>query len=168
MNESVWVSVAIPRSVALADGEQLLARNLAWAGAAFVLALVAAVVVGDLVIIRRMNQVVRAAEQLSAGDLSARAEVRSTDEIGVMASTFNVMADRLAQMVEGEHRANEALAERVGELDLLNRLGDLLQVCLTLDRGVRGDRPARAAALPRGLRRPLRLQLLPQRHRGGA
>ena len=133
LNERAWVSVGIPRAVALADGEQLLARNLAWAGAAFVLALVAAVVVGDLVIIRRMNQVVRAAEQLSAGDLAARAEVRSTDEIGVMASTFNVMADRLAQMVEGEHRANEALAERVGELDLLNRLGDLLQVCLTLD-----------------------------------
>ena len=133
VHEGVWISVGIPRSVALAESEQILARNLTWAGAAFVLALVAAIVVGDLVIIRRMNAVVRAAERLSAGDLAARAQVRSTDEIGVMASTFNVMADRLAQMVEGEQRANEALAERVGELDLLNRLSDLLQVCLTLD-----------------------------------
>jgi len=131
--ERAWVSVGIPRSVALAEGERLLLRNLGWAGAAFVLVLVAAVVLGDIVIIRRMNAVVHAAERLSAGDLSARAEVRSTDEIGVMARTFNVMADRLGQMMEGEHRANEALASRVGELDLLNRLGDLLQVCLTLD-----------------------------------
>ena len=131
--ERVFMSVGIPRGLAFAEGDRLLVRNLAWAGAVFILVLVAAVVLGDLVIIRRMNTVVRAAEQLSAGDLGARAEVKSTDEIGVMARTFNVMADRLEQMVEGEQRANEALAERVGELDLLNKLGDLLQVCLTLD-----------------------------------
>lgn len=132
-HERTWVTIGIPRAVALAEGERLLVRNLAWAGAAFVLALVAAVIFGNFVIIRRMNGVVRAAEQLSAGDLSARAQVQSNDEIGVMAETFNVMAERLGQMVEAEHRANEVLAERVGQLDLLNRLGDLLQVCLTLD-----------------------------------
>ena len=132
-SERVWVSVGVPRSVAFAEAEQLLLRNLAWAGVAFVLVMIAAVVLGDLVILRRMNEVVHAAERLSAGDLGARAVVKSRDEIGVMARTFNVMADRLSQMVEGEHRANEALAARVTELDLLNRLGDLLQVCLTLE-----------------------------------
>ena len=133
VHDRASVTVGIPRSVALAEGERLLMRNLAWAGAAFVLALIAAVIFGNFVIIRRMNAVVRAAEQLSAGDLTARAQVQSNDEIGMMAETFNVMAERLGQMVESEHRANEVLAERVGQLDLLNRLGDLLQVCLTLD-----------------------------------
>jgi diguanylate cyclase (GGDEF)-like protein len=132
-SEGIQMSVGIPRAAAFAEGERLLFRNLAWAGLAFLLVVIAAVVVGDLVILRRMNAVVRAAERLTAGDLGARAEVKSADEIGVMARTFNVMADRLAQMVSSEQRANEALAERVGELDLLNRLGDLLQVCLTLE-----------------------------------
>jgi diguanylate cyclase (GGDEF)-like protein len=132
-SDRVYVSVGIPPAAAFAEGERLLARNLAWAGLAFLLVVMLAVVVGDLVILRRMNTVVRAAKRLSAGDLGARAEVTSADEIGVMARTFNAMADRLAQMINSEQRANEALAERVGELDLLNRLGDLLQVCLTLE-----------------------------------
>lgn len=127
------VSVGVPREVAFAEGDRLLRRNLLWAGLAFALVLAGALVLGDLVVHRRLDVVVRAAERLTAGDLGARAGLLGSDEIGVMARTFDVMADRLAHMVRGEQRASRALAERVEELDLLNELGKLLQACVTLD-----------------------------------
>ena len=42
-------------------------------------------------------ELARAARRISAGDLGARASVRSEDEIGQLAGTFNVMADQLRQ-----------------------------------------------------------------------
>jgi diguanylate cyclase (GGDEF)-like protein len=82
--------------------------------------------------LRRVGAVVRAARKLSAGDLSARAAVRGNDELGIMARTFNTMAERLQDRVKDEQEAKEQLAERVGELDLLNQMGELLQSCFTL------------------------------------
>jgi signal transduction histidine kinase/ActR/RegA family two-component response regulator/HAMP domain-containing protein len=111
--ERAYVSVGIPTAAAFAAGEQLLMRNLAWAGFAFVLAMVLTVVMGDLVILRRMNAVVGAAKRLSAGNLGARAEVTSADEIGVMAQAFNGMADRLAE-------SHQALTRRADEIQAVN------------------------------------------------
>ena len=42
-------------------------------------------------------ELARAARRISAGDLGARASVRSEDEIGQLAATFNAMADQLRQ-----------------------------------------------------------------------
>ena len=131
--EPVYVSVGIPQGAALADADRLLIRNLLWTGLVILLMLIAAVVVSDLLILRRVNAVVRAARRLTAGDLSARAAVRGIDEIGVMAQTFNGMAERLQTRVRDEEAIKEGLAERVNELDLLNRMGELFQSCLTLE-----------------------------------
>jgi GGDEF domain-containing protein len=76
--------------------------------------------------------VVRTAELVRAGDLSARAEVDGTDEIAVMGRAFNNMAERLSAMVKAEQETREGLAERVNELDHINRLGELLHACFTL------------------------------------
>jgi diguanylate cyclase (GGDEF)-like protein len=129
----VYVSVGIPRDAALADANRLLIRNLLWTGLVIVLMLVAAVIVSDLFVLRRVNAVVRAAQRLTTGELSARAEVHGADEIGVMARTFNVMAERLQARVRDEQAIKDGLAERVNELDLLNRMGELFQSCLTLE-----------------------------------
>ena len=133
----VYVSVGIPRHAALADADQLLIRNLFWIGVVVILMLVAATIVSDLFILRRVNAVVRAARRLTDGDLSARAAVRGADEIGVMARTFNVMAERLQERVRDEQMVKEGLAERVSELDLLNRMGEMFQACLTLEEAYR-------------------------------
>ena len=128
-----YVTVSIPRDVALADADRLLIRNLLWAGLVVALALAAAAVVSDLFILRRVDAVMRAARRLTAGDLAARATVHGGDEIGVMARTFNIMAERLQARVSAEETIKEGLAERVNELDLLNRMGELFQACLSLD-----------------------------------
>ena len=129
----VYVSIAVPRDAAFAEADRLLSRNLFWGGLALVLVFAGAAVVSDLFILRRVNDVVGAAERLTAGDLTSRARVRGGDEIGVMARTFNVMAERLAERVKEEHNARQELAERVTELDLINRFGEYLQASLTLE-----------------------------------
>ena len=129
---ALYVTVGIPREAALAEADRLLLRNLVWAGVAILLIVVTAAIASDLFVVRRVGAVVRAAQLLSAGDLTARAAVRGADELGVLARAFNAMAERLQDRVKSEEAANEQLAERVGELDLLNQMGELLQSCFTL------------------------------------
>lgn len=81
---------------------------------------------------RNVQAVARAAQGLAAGDLTQRAEVRSRDEVEVMAGAFNKMAERLQTMVETERQRKESLekaiedykqlAERVAQGDLTARL----------------------------------------------
>ena len=56
-----------------------------------------------------------AAQALAAGDTTIRAEVRSSDEIGELATAFNDMADRLVAAAQAERDSSEALQAAVGE-----------------------------------------------------
>jgi HAMP domain-containing protein len=66
-----------------------------------------------------VRQVVRPIEKLSAvahsiqeGDLSARSEIKSQDEIGILARSFNAMTSRLQDMIETlEERVNERVRD---------------------------------------------------------
>lgn len=62
-------------------------------------------------LVRPLRSISRAARALERGDLAARAEVLSLDELGRLASSFNRMADRL------EHR--DAQTARLHELSQL-------------------------------------------------
>lgn len=134
-----YVTVSVPRHVASLEADRILRRNLIGLGIAGILALVAAWVGSDLLVVHRMHALVTATQRFSAGDLTTRAEVRGGDELGVMAQAFNAMADRLTAMVEGEQRAKQALASRVDELvaqrtrevTLLTQMSDLLQTCFS-------------------------------------
>lgn len=109
------------------------------------LALVAAVAL----VIVTVRQVVRPIEKLSAvaesiqeGDLSARSDVRSRDEIGTLARSFNAMTSRLQDMIQSlEDRVNErvrdlTLASDVSrqittELDSANLLSNVAELTAT-------------------------------------
>ncbi len=60
------------------------------------------------VLSRPLARLTRVAEQVAGGDLAARAEVTSRDEIGTLAAAFNTMAGRVAELVS-------TLEQRVGE-----------------------------------------------------
>ncbi|HPI94472.1 MAG TPA: Cache 3/Cache 2 fusion domain-containing protein [Deltaproteobacteria bacterium] len=54
-----------------------------------------------------VRQMTGVAEKISLGDLDQVVDVRSRDEIGVLARTFNIMAKRLKETMEGLRRSEE-------------------------------------------------------------
>jgi two-component system NtrC family sensor kinase len=98
---------------------QVIRQSLYWAGWVTALAL-AMWLVFHLVLTRRTARLVHAAEQLAAGDLSARSGLRGRDELGRLSRAFDAMAlevaatqTRLKQDIAERMRAAEAL--RVSE-----------------------------------------------------
>ncbi|MEX2969079.1 response regulator [Streptomyces sp. C184] len=68
--------------------------------------------------------VVHAAQALAAGDLTRRAAVRSRDEVGAMATAFNVMAGKLQ---ESYSAVEEEVRQRTAELNQKTESLSLLQ-----------------------------------------
>jgi diguanylate cyclase (GGDEF)-like protein len=139
--KAMYMTIGVPRDASLAAANRVFAWSFWGLVLVGTLTLAAAWILGDLVVLRRLKALVAAARRISGGDLSARAPVGEGDEIGAMARAFNDMAGRLAEMVETEHRAREALAEQVShlvgeqtrEVELLNRMGAMLQACQSMD-----------------------------------
>ncbi|MFP5427485.1 MAG: methyl-accepting chemotaxis protein [Gammaproteobacteria bacterium] len=66
--------------------------------------------------LRPLGDLVRQAEALGAGNLSARLAVSSHDEIGQLARSFNQMGDALSTMVEHIRSASEQVSGRARSL----------------------------------------------------
>lgn len=62
-----------------------------------------------------VGRVALAAQLLTEGDLTQRAQVRTRDEIGALGGAFNNMAERLQAMVEEERQSRAILQRAVGE-----------------------------------------------------
>lgn len=62
--------------------------------------------------IRRMTRIAR---EIAAGNLSLRAEIASKDEVGVLASSFNAMVDRLQQSLSSLQEIRNNLEKIVDE-----------------------------------------------------
>lgn len=90
-------------------------------------------------------RVTETAVKVSGGDLTSTAVVSSQDEIGILARTFNQMTERLRRLyisLEAQVTARTAeLANRVEQLDLINKLGrdtaSILQLEMLLSRAVK-------------------------------
>ena len=98
---------------------QVLQQSLYWAGRVTVLAL-AMWLIFHFLLTRRTAKLVRAAEELAAGNLDARSDLRGTDELARLSRAFDAMAlkvaatqTRLRQDIAERMRAAEAL--RVSE-----------------------------------------------------
>lgn len=74
--------------------------------------------------IRRLTA---AAEAMGEGDLTARADIASADEVGVLADTFNSMATSISSMTGDLRRAAEEEAELRGRLEaVVDGVGEAL------------------------------------------
>jgi class 3 adenylate cyclase len=63
-------------------------------------------------LIRPINRLLAAVKRMRAGDLNARVEVHSHDELGLLSSTFNSMSEniqRTMEVIEEKNRENETL-----------------------------------------------------------
>jgi nitrate/nitrite-specific signal transduction histidine kinase len=69
----------------------------------------------------------KVAEQISQGDLSTRAQVETTDEIGTLAATFNTMTDELSRTLMGlEKRIEDRTRAIELSADISRRLSIIL------------------------------------------
>ena len=87
------------------------------AGIALAIVLVA-IPLGFLVvrtIVVPLEEMSRVAQRFSAGDVSARCKFKRTDEIGVLASDLNEMADEVVRKHDEITKLNEELEQRVSE-----------------------------------------------------
>ncbi len=70
--------------------------------------------------LRPLDDLVRQAQALGAGDLNARLNVTSHDEIGQLARSFNTMGEALSNMVEHIRSASEQVSTRAHSLSGLS------------------------------------------------
>jgi diguanylate cyclase (GGDEF)-like protein len=98
-------------------------------------------------VIRPIQEVRGAAQQIGRGQMSMRIPIHSKDELGELAGSFNEMADNLAKLMEERNQAqgelsiaHETLKKSVRELEfrsreagLLSEMADLLQSCFTVE-----------------------------------
>lgn len=82
----------------------------------FISAFLVSLLVGQ-VITRPLTRLIETVEQIAAGNLSSRASVETGDESGMLAKSFNLMADRLSQTLQG---LEDRISERTSELEALN------------------------------------------------
>ena len=80
---------------------------------------------------RRIRSVSSAAVRLATGDLAVRAEEKGTDEIGYLATSFNVLADEITNW---RTNLEELAANRVKELTTLFEVVDTITKSLDLDK----------------------------------
>lgn len=140
-SQPAWMSVVVPRAAAFAAADRALGRNLGALVIVTALVLVAAWIGSEWLVLRRVRALTDVTERLAGGDLAARAEVSGRDEISTLARALNAMAGRLGSLVLAEREARLALAgrvdqlvaERTQEVELLRRLGELLQACASPD-----------------------------------
>ena len=80
----------------------------------FSLAMIVVVLLGFIIarrIIDPLSSLVQTSQAIAGGDLTRRTGIRSKDEIGALASTFDEMTGRLEQRTEELERANQILQQ---------------------------------------------------------
>lgn len=110
----IYVVVSIATDTARAAIDRLTLRNLMVLGAVVALALAIAWIGSEGLLLRRTRQLATTAQRLAAGELDARTGMRfDRDELSVVASTFDRMAETLEQRT---HEAEEHL-HRIARLN---------------------------------------------------
>jgi len=146
-----FVSIGIPTAVAYAGANRLLLRNFVGMAVVILVALAAAWWAGDLLLLRRLQALVRATNRLGTGDLSVRTGVpHGGGEFGRLARAFDDMADAL-QKREAEAIAAEA-ALRASEERLRLLVEQLPAIVWTMDPELRFTSSQGAGLANLGLR----------------
>jgi len=100
---------------AVADGALAIQVTLACS----VMAVLASIILGYLMarsIVRPLNEAVRVAENVAAGDLTTRIEPHSKDETGQLMVALRKMNDNLVDIVSGVRRSTDSIATASGEI----------------------------------------------------
>ncbi len=83
----------------------------------FIGALILSLLIGQL-ITQPVKKLTDTVQQVTSGNLTARADIISQDEAGILARSFNEMAERLSATLQG---LEEKVAERTKELEIISQ-----------------------------------------------
>ncbi len=100
---------------------------LIYFGGAFSLITIVAIVVANKVMVNPIRNIIAVAEKVGQGDLSHELEIKSSDELGHLAGTFNETIVRLRTMVQTEAERDKLQAQVMDLLDIVSTAaeGDL-------------------------------------------
>ena len=116
----LFMEVSISERQALAGARRLFRTNLTLLGLAFFIALASALFLGNHVIVRRLSTLVAASREWGKGRFEARTGApHGPDELGLLARSFDEMAQDLEQKESDRARAQEALRESEEKFRLL-------------------------------------------------
>ncbi len=108
------IALRVPKSVVYAPSTALekgfLLLGIVSLASAFVLSLGM-----SKSIVRPVRQLIRAADRIARGDLTKPVSIESTDEIGALSQSFDVMRQKLSVSLESIQRQNIQLEQRVRE-----------------------------------------------------
>lgn len=100
-------------------------RFFIWWGTVIFLLTVTAALLMTRLILRPVNALSNAARRVAAGDLTAKAEWKSEDELGMLCETFNSMTRSIrekTELIEQKNRENEALLLNILPGEIAERL----------------------------------------------
>lgn len=110
-----FIRIGIPESKIRPQYTASLLFDLGLPSLACLIALMAAVVMGNVAIAGRLDRLVRASRRLGEGDLKARSEIGyDKGEIGELAKAFDEMAEAL-EKTTAESRTSEAGSRKIAE-----------------------------------------------------
>jgi signal transduction histidine kinase len=121
LTTAISKDVEAQKALLLEDAETIASRcrNAYW-GVVIFIALLLLVVIGAAVLasrnmVRPIVKLQEATQRFGEGDVNARVDIKSRDEIGLLAQTFNEMADTHVKAEDQLRRARDQLEVRVDE-----------------------------------------------------
>ncbi len=120
--QSVYVSLGIPASVAYAEANRTLARNLAFLAMAMLLVGAGAWYLSDFFLVKQTQSLVDTTQRLAAGELQTRTDFPyQYGEMGMLAQAIDKMAKALQERDAERHQAEQSLSEYAVDLERRNR-----------------------------------------------
>jgi PAS domain S-box-containing protein len=108
----LYIRVSIPKETAVASHKKVFFRNFAALGFACFVALIAAWLIGSVIISRQVRRLTETTQSLGLGDLKARTGLKyEGGELGQLAKAFDEMAHKLEQKETDRKTAEETLKE---------------------------------------------------------
>jgi PAS domain S-box-containing protein len=128
---SGYVSVSLPMETAFVEANRKMMRSLVALGGVALLALFGAWSLGHVFVAHPTRALIKAAHRLTAGDLSARADLlRGKGELGLLGRAFHEIAQTTQ---EREHERDQAQRQVLRQSSLVEGINTILKKQLTID-----------------------------------